>query len=210
MSIQPDYQTYAAKMRHLVLSGTDMETEARFVDMLGGRNSRILDIGCGIGTTVNALRHQGHLAYGLDPTDAVLDVAYELYDPAWYRKISATNVNTDALNQAGLPPRFELILMSGNVPFFLTEQEFAQLLTRMKTLLTPGGLLVIGTTTVVRGGPRDQDASAPAAGLKLKQRYANWHLDEFLPSSPFSVSIFSTPGEPAPMSGPDGMYILRS
>lgn len=209
MSVQPDYHAYAANMRHLVLSGADMETEARFIDMLSDRNSRVLDIGCGIGTTVNALRSNGHLAYGIDPTEAVLEVAHELYESSWYSKMSATELNTAALEQAGFPLRFELILMSGNVPFFLTEQELAKLLELIKSMLVPGGQLVIGTTTAVRGGPIDQDAWAPAAGLRLKQRYADWHLEEFLPSSPFSVSVFSAPGQKTPTIGPDGLYVLR-
>lgn len=209
MSIQPNYQSYATKMRHLVLSGTDMETEARFIDMLSERSSRILDIGCGIGTTVSALRRKGHLAYGIDPTEAVLEVAHELYEPSWYRKISATEINTETLNLAGFPQRFELILMSGNVPFFLTEPELDGLLERIKLMLVPGGQLVIGTTTAVRGGPQEQDRYAQAAGLTLKHRYANWHLEEFLTASPFSVSIFYSPGQKAPILGPDGIFVLR-
>ena len=63
----PDYDSYAAKMRAQTMDGIDLEVVARFADMLCPRNSRILDIGCGIGNTVNALRRCGHDAYGVDP-----------------------------------------------------------------------------------------------------------------------------------------------
>ena len=34
MSLSKDYDSYAAKMKSLTLAGTDLETPARFVDML--------------------------------------------------------------------------------------------------------------------------------------------------------------------------------
>ena len=209
MSVQVDYDGYASKMRQLVLAGVDMETEARFIDMLCDRNARILDIGCGIGTTVSTLRRKGHLAFGIDPTDAVLNVARELYEPSWYAKISATELHTEALKDGGFPLRFEVILMSGNVPFFLTEEELASLLERITSMLVPGGQLVIGTTSKVRGGPADQDVHAKATGLTLQHRYANWHLGKFVDDSPFSVSIFDSHGQRPPVLGPDGLFVLR-
>ena len=209
MSVQADYERYAAKMRQLVLAGVDMETEARFIDMLCNRNSRILDIGCGIGTTVSALRRKGHLAFGIDPTDAVLEIARELYKPGWYAKLSATELAKTALKDGGFPLRFEVILLSGNVPFFLTEAELASLLEMITSMLLPGGQLVIGTTTKVRGGPEDQDRHAQGIGLTLQQRYANWHLEKFVGDSAFSVSIFDSAGQKPPVPGPDGLFVLR-
>lgn len=210
MSVQVDFGRYAANMRQLVLAGVDMETEARFIDMLCNRNARILDIGCGIGTTVSALRRKGHLAVGVDPIDAVLHVARELYEPGWYAKISATELHAAALKDAGFPLRFEAILMSGNVPFFLTDEELAKLLERITSMLVPGGQLVIGTTSKVRGGAKDQDTAVKSSGLKLLHRYANWHLEPFTDQALWSVSVYRAGARALAYDAPDGQFILRS
>jgi len=69
------YQHYVTKMRGFISAGRDLATEARFVDMISPRHSKMLDIGCGHGSAVAALRRSGHEAYGIDPTDVVLDIA---------------------------------------------------------------------------------------------------------------------------------------
>ena len=48
-------------MRRLIAEGADLEAEARFVDMLVGRRSSVLDIGCGHGSAVSGLRAPGAL-----------------------------------------------------------------------------------------------------------------------------------------------------
>ena len=210
MNIQVDYDGYASKMRQLVLAGVDLETEARFVDMLCNRNSRILDIGCGIGTTVSALRRKGHMAFGVDPTDAVLKVARELHEPSWYAKISATDLHAQTLKDAGFPLRFEAILMSGNVPYFLNDDELSQALGHAAQLLVPGGILLAGTTAKVRGGPVDQDQAVKSSGLTLLHRYANWHFGPFTDRAPWSVSVYRAGDQALVYDAPDGRFILRN
>lgn len=205
---QPDYSSYAAKMRQLVQSGIDMEVDARFVDMICARGSRILDVGCGIGNAVSALRSRGHVAYGIDPTPAVIGVALELCDPSWFRPLGALDVAPSHLARQGLPGSYDVILMSGNVPAFLSGDELGEVFGHVATLLDPGGKLVVGTTTAVRGGPGDQDRAAASAGLKPAQRFADWHLGPFTDDSPWSVSVFSAPGTPEPADRPNGIFIL--
>ena len=205
---QADYRNYAAKMRHLVLSGIDMEVEARFVDMISVRGARILDVGCGIGTAVAALRSRGHAAYGIDPTPTVLDVAVELYEPSWFRALGAVGIAPSQLARQGLPGSYDVILMSGNVPAFLSGDELEEVFGHVAALLNPGGTLVVGTTTAVRGGPGDQDRAVASAGLELAQRYADWHLGPLSADSPWSVSVFSAPGTQDPPQGPDGIFLL--
>lgn len=205
---QPDYSSYAAKMRHLVQSGIDMEVDARFVDMICARGSHILDVGCGIGNAVGALRSRGHAAYGIDPTPAVIGVAFELYDPSWFRLIGALDIAASHLLRLGLPGSYDVILISGNVPAFLSGDELGEVFAHVATLLDPGGKLVVGTTTAVRGGPGDQDRAAASAGLMPAQRYADWHLGPFNDESPWSVSVFRAPGTQDPPTGPDGIFIL--
>lgn len=199
---------YAAKMRDHVESGTDLEVDVRFIDMLADRHSRILDVGCGIGNAVNGLRIRGHDAYGVDPSSDVLEVAADLYNPSWFRDLSASDISPTALDEHALPPSYDLILMSGNVPAFLPALESSFM--RVLEILRPGGIFVVGTSTQARGGPRDQESAYVAAGLRLQHRFSDWHLGEFAPDSPWSVSVFSRPGTGPKPDSPDGMFILTA
>jgi SAM-dependent methyltransferase len=203
-----DYVGYAAKMRHQVLAGTDLEVEVRFVDMITRRGARILDIGCGIGSAVNGLRARGHAAYGVDPTPDVLEVAEAFYGPSWFRKMAATDISPVALALSGLPESYDAVLMSGNVPSFLSQAELEETFSLAAGLLEPGGTLVVGTTTAIQGGPVDQDRAAAATDLALTHRYSDWHLGHFRQGSPWSVSVFAVPGSRDIASVPDGKFIL--
>lgn len=209
MSTGRDYKGYAAKMRRHVFSGTDLEVDVRFIDMISKRHARVLDIGCGIGNAVNGLRSRGHTAYGIDPTPEVLNVAEELYDPAWFRRMAAHDIAPGTLTHNNLPLSYDVVLMSGNVPSFLSSDELSETFSRVAKLLVAGGLFVLGTTTAIRGGPEDQDNAASALGLILTHRFSDWHLSAFHPESPWSVSIFAANGTRKMDQVPDGIFVLR-
>lgn len=209
MNGRPNYGNYATKMKHHVLSGTDLEVDVRFVDMLSRRSARILDIGCGIGSAVNGLRSSGHEAFGVDPTPEVLIVAEELYESSWFRNMAASDISPATLALAGLPETYDLILMSGNVPSFFSDDELAETFLQVEKLLKPSGIFVIGTTTAIQGGPVHQSRAAAATKLALTHRYADWHLSPFTSDSPWSVSVYSAAGSRDFSGGPDGMFILR-
>ena len=204
-----NYDAYASKMRGLALSGTDLEVDARFVDMLAHRGSRILDIGCGIGSAVNALRQRGHDASGIDPTSAVLDVAADLFNGSWYRALSVEQMSSAILLGEGLPGHYEVVLMSGNVPSFLSNDGLQAAFREVSRLLVAGGLFVVGTTTNVRGGPSDQNEAAALATLSLVNRFSDWHLGPFTADSSWSVGVYAKPGVPETRSSPDGIFILN-
>lgn len=206
MPASRDFHDYASKMRDHVLSGTDLEVDVRFIDMIADRRSRILDIGCGVGNAVNGLRARDHDTYGIDPSPDVLQVAADLFDRSWFRLMSAADITAENLADEGLPQSYDLILMSGNVPTFLTDVEDA--FTRIEKALRPGGGLIIGTTTHTKGGPSDQDAACEATALRLEHRFGDWHLGKYCHDSPWSVSVFSQPEPRALHDGPDGMFSL--
>ena len=200
---------YVSKMRNLAVSDVALEVDARFVDMLIPRGARVLDLGCGIGSAVKALRQRGHEAYGIDPSEPALQVAADLFDAGWYRQLRAEDVSGSSLEELGLPLSYECVLMAGNVPAFLTSTELQSAFNNTASILTPAGFLVTGTSTHSRGGPRDQDEAADASGLALHSRYSNWHVSPFT-DDPWCVSIYKAPGIPATPEGPDGMFILPS
>lgn len=210
MSVSPNYRSYASKMRGMVAAGVDLEADARFIDMLVRPRARILDVDCGIGTAVNALRQRGHEAYGIDPSQEVLDVANDLFDSHWYRKLNGVDLSGSSLEEQGLPQEYDCLLMAGNVPAFLDPSELQTALDLATRILSPGGYLVTGTSTHSRGGPEDQDKIArSAATLSLRHRFSNWHLEPF-DNDPWCVSVYASPGTRKPTDGPDGIFILPS
>ena len=75
MEMPIDDKAYAAKMRGFCRCSTDLEVDVRFIDMIVDRESRVLDIGCGIGNAVNGLQARGHDAFGIDPSSEVFRVS---------------------------------------------------------------------------------------------------------------------------------------
>ena len=55
---------YATRFARLAAAGQDIDGEARFVDALAERGSRILDAGCGTGRVAAALAVRGHDSAG--------------------------------------------------------------------------------------------------------------------------------------------------
>ena len=200
--------TYAAKMRQHIADGTDLEVDARFVDMLARRGSTVLDIGCGHGSAVNGLRARGHAAFGIDPTPEVLDVALDTFDSEWFRELGVEGLSPRRLLELGIPNSYDVVFMAGNVPAFLPNESLRHTFIQVGALLRPGGLFVVGTSSRVRGGPVDQDVAASFAGLALTQRFSDWHLGLYSSDSPWSVSVFVAPGEPTRSDTPDGIFIL--
>lgn len=209
MDFSSNYDAYATKMRGLVTAGVDLEADARFIDMLLRPKARVLDIGCGIGTTVNALRHRGHEAYGIDPSQPVLGVAADLFNRSWYRRMGAEQLSLASLEEHGLPQDYDCFLMAGNVPAFLGPDGLQASFDRAAEALTPAGYLVTGTSTHSRGGPQEQDKASQAAGLSLLQRFSNWHLKPF-EDDPWCVSVYVSSGSRPAANGPDGIFVLPS
>lgn len=205
----PQFVTYAAKMRQHSIDGTDLQVDARFVDMLARRGSTVLDIGCGHGAAVSGLRARGHAAFGIDPTPEVLNVALDNFGSDWFRELGVDGLSLQRLAELGIPDSYDVILMAGNVPAFLPDGSLRHAFTRIRALLKAGGLFVIGTSSHARGGPVDQDRAANATGFALTQRFSDWHLGHYSSDSAWSVSVFVAPGQSTGREIPDGIFILQ-
>jgi 2-polyprenyl-3-methyl-5-hydroxy-6-metoxy-1,4-benzoquinol methylase len=179
-------QWYVERFRTLAREGADLEGEARLVDAMVERSSRILDAGCGPGRLSGALHRRGHRVVGVD-ADPELVAAAEADHPGPTYAVA----DLAALDLDGEP--FDLVLCAGNVMVFLAPGSERTVLERLRAHTRPGGRIVIGFRRDP-AYPFDRfDADVTAAGLALDHRFATWGLDPFTEDSDFAVSVLRVP-----------------
>lgn len=210
MGAETNYAEYTRKMLTLVQRGVDFEVDARFVDALLPRRARVLDIGCGIGNAVAALRSRGHQAFGIDPTPSLFEAAVSRHDASWFRQIGADALHRTEFSTVGLPERFDAIIAAGNVPEFLRSNELETVFGFANRALTSRGSLIFGTSARTKHGVVYLDRLAKSQGIQLQQRFSDWHLNPFTPESPWSVSVYTVKNLRGPFQAPDGIFVLPS
>lgn len=101
--------------------------------------SRVLDLGCGTGRLALALTAAGHQVTGVDPARASLDAARAKPGADRVTWIEGTS---DVLPSAS----FDTAVMTSHVAqYFITDEQWAQVLADLKRALVPGGRLVFDT-----------------------------------------------------------------
>ena len=68
---------YANRWQMLAEQGHDIVGEARLIDAMAQRESRILDAGCGQGRLTGFLTDRGHTVVGFDVDPVLIDIAKE-------------------------------------------------------------------------------------------------------------------------------------
>ena len=68
---------YAERWRSLAAAGHDLDGEARLIDAMAERGSRILDAGCGTGRVGAYLAARGHSVVGVDLDEVLISEARE-------------------------------------------------------------------------------------------------------------------------------------
>lgn len=179
---------YIERFRALAAAGQDIVGEARLVDAMVARRSRILDAGCGIGRNGEYLHHTGHTVVGVDVDPALITAAREDHPgPEW---IVGDLAELD-LPAHGTPEPFDIILCAGNVMTFLAPSTRTAVLRRFHAHLAPGGRAVIGFGAG-RGYPFAQFlADAESAGLMPDLLLSTWDLRPFRADSDFLVAVLS-------------------
>ncbi|MGY1731431.1 class I SAM-dependent methyltransferase [Geodermatophilus sp. SYSU D01045] len=172
---------YVKRFKDLAAGGMDIVGEARLVDAMLPRRSRVLDAGCGPGRVGGHLAAAGHDVVGVD-VDPVLIAAAEEDHPGarWLVGDLAT---------LDLPDRFDAIVCAGNVVTFLAPSTRTEVLRRFRAHLADGGRAVVGF-----GAGRDYAfdaflADARAAGLEPDLLLSSWHLHPFTAQSDFLVAV---------------------
>ncbi|MFV0457692.1 MAG: class I SAM-dependent methyltransferase [Actinomycetales bacterium] len=170
-------QWYIERFRGLAADGVDIVGEARLIDAMIPRGSRVLDAGCGPGRLGGYLHTAGHHVVGVDVDPALIEAARQDHPgPRW----QVADLSTLELGEF-----FDAIVCAGNVMTFVAPSTRRAVLTRLAAHLRPGGQespagrLVVGFGSG-RGYPfAEFETDVTAAGLAVDHRFATWDLQPF-------------------------------
>lgn len=187
IAADPDHsRRYIERFKVMEAAGHDLYGEARTVDAMVARNSRILDAGCGPGRLGGKLAELGHRVVGVDVDPALIAAAEEDHPgPLW---LVGDLAELD-LPAHGISEGFDVIISAGNVMGFLAPSTRGEVLRRFKAHLAPEGRAIIGF-----GAGRGYEfgeffADAEEAGLELDLALSTWELRPFRVDSDFLVAI---------------------
>lgn len=185
---------YVERFRALAANGEDIVGEARLVDAMVPRRSRILDAGCGPGRNGGHLHRAGHTVVGVDVDSTLIIAARQDHPgPQW---IVGDLAELD-LPAHGIPEPFDIILCAGNVMTFLAPSTRTEVLRRLRQHLAPDGRAVIGFGAG-RGYPFEQFLQdTEQAGLVPDLLLSTWDLRPFRKDSDFLVAVLhgTTPAQ---------------
>lgn len=177
---------YVERFRSMAREGEDIVGEARLVDAVVARGSRILDAGCGPGRIGGALARAGHDVVGVDVDPTLIEAAREDHPgPQW---LVGDLAELD-LPAQGITGSFDAIVCAGNVMPFLAPSTRREVLRRLRAHLSRGGRAAIGF-----GADRDYGFSeflddAAAADLQPDLLLSTWDLRPFTEDSNFLVAL---------------------
>lgn len=170
-STAPRGEDYDARWKALAAAGQNIHGEADLVAALLGETggTSVLDAGCGTGRVAIELDRRGVTVVGVDADHDMLAAART--KAPHLRWIEADLADLDS----GLPDRFDLVLLAGNVMIFLEPGTEQRVLTQLAECLNPGGLLVAGFSVSAERLPLQRyDLLAAGAGLQPVARWASW------------------------------------
>lgn len=173
---------YAQRFRHLAGAGADLDGEARFVDALLRRGSRVLDAGCGSGRTGAALHARGHDVVGVDLDPTLIAAARADHSGVRWVLADLATLDLDAAP-------FDAVVLAGNVLVYLAPGSERTVLARLAAHLCADGVLVAGFATDRPYSVADFDADLGAVGLDLEHRFATWDLRPWQVDADWAVSV---------------------
>lgn len=181
-------QWYIERFRAMVREGKDVFGEARLIDAMAERNSRILDAGCGGGRNSGYLHSAGHHVTGVDVDPALIEASRTDYPgPEFMVADLAT------LELQKFPAAFDLILCAGNVMTFLADSTRQAVLRGFRAHLASGGRAVVGFGAGRGYEFQEFFDDAAAAGLSAHLTFSAWDLRPFTDESEFLVAVLGEP-----------------
>ncbi len=177
---------YVQRFRTLAGQGMDIVGEARLVDAMLPRGSRVLDAGCGPGRVGAFLAEVGHDVVGVDVDPVLIAAAEEDHPgPRW---LVGDLAELD-LPARGIPEPFDAIVCAGNVMTFLAVSTRREVLLRLRAHVAGDGRAVIGFGAG-RGYEFDDFLTdASATGWAPDLLLSTWDLRPFTPNADFLVAV---------------------
>lgn len=185
-------QWYIDRFRKMAADGVDLAGEARFLDALLARQSRVLDAGCGPGRIGAELATRGHTVVGVDVDPALVAAAQADHPTA---KWIVGDLADFDLTAHGEPEPFDAAIIAGNVMAFVAPGTEGQVLARVAAHTRPDGVVVVGFGTDRGYALADFDTHAAAAGLAGEHRFATWDLRPWRADAPFAVTVLRRSAE---------------
>jgi SAM-dependent methyltransferase len=177
---------YIERFRSMTRQGADLEGEARLVDAMVERGSRLLDAGCGTGRVAGALHRRGHDVVAVDVDPRLIAAARQDHPGPGYHVADLADLDLGG-------ERFALVVCAGNVMVFLAPGSERRVLDRLRVHTRPGGRIVIGFRREPSYAYERFDEDVAAAGLSLEHRFSTWSLDPFSAAATFAVSVLRVP-----------------
>jgi len=187
------WQGYVSRFDHLADTGEDLDGEARFIDALTPRGSRVLDAGAGTGRVAAALTRMGHLALGVDRDAGLVERARARYLGVPYLASDLLDLDPGVLADEGFGDPFDVVALPGNVLVFVAPGTESEVLRTLHGLLRPGGRLVAGFATDRDYTVDDLDRDLEAVGLVPEHRFATWQLDPWYDAADWQVTVARRP-----------------
>ncbi|MCA0147107.1 bifunctional 2-polyprenyl-6-hydroxyphenol methylase/3-demethylubiquinol 3-O-methyltransferase UbiG [Blastococcus sp. LR1] len=183
----PDHSAaYVRRWHDLAAQGMDLVGEARLLDAMLPRGTRVLDAGCGQGRIAGHLARAGHDVVGVD-LDPVLIAAADEENPG-PRYLVSDLAELD-LPARGVEEPFAALVCAGNVMTFLAPSTRREVLSRLRVHLVADGRAVIGFGAG-RGYEFDEFlADAQATGWAEELLLSAWDVRPFTPESEFLVAV---------------------
>jgi SAM-dependent methyltransferase len=187
----PDHSAwYIDRFRTMAAEGADLAGEARLVDALVARGSRLLDAGCGPGRVAGELHARGHRVVGVDADPALIEAAEEDHPGPRYLVADLSELD---LATMGEPEPFDAAVIAGNVFWFVAADTEADVVAHVASHLRPDAVLVAGWGTSKGYAVEAFEAHCRAAGLVVEHRFATWDLRPWTPESDFAVVVSRKP-----------------
>lgn len=183
---KPGHATsYIQRWERMEAEGKDIVGEARMVDAIAQRGSRILDAGAGTGRLSQYLDAQGHRLTAVDIDRELVDYAKSRYAETsvdW----NVGNLADDEEVPAG---PFDVIFSAGNVLAFIPDPAHQEALDVLASRLAPEGKLVVGFGLNRGRSAEDFTSQANRAGLTIIHQFSSWNLDPFTSEDEFLVAV---------------------
>jgi SAM-dependent methyltransferase len=177
---------YIQRFRDLAAQGMDLVGEARLVDAMLRRGSRVLDAGCGPGRIGGHLAEVGHDVVGVDVDPELIAAAEQDHPgPRW---LVGDLAELD-LRACGIAEPFDAIVCAGNVMTFLAPSTRGAALRRLRAHVAVDGRAAIGFGAGRGYGFDDFLADAAAAGWAPDLLLSTWDLRPFTPDADFLVAV---------------------